>query len=105
MMMQLIIQGLHSYYAAIEKAIDAACETDRLTEDEQEEAYGALSRLAETLILSSASYQGMTNATDIARQCALDKQYVAGCLSEEEMKQREDWHWKRIQEQNPIPKD
>ena len=47
----------------------------------------------------------MTNAADNARQCALDKQYVAGCLSEEEMKQREDWHWKRIQEQNPIPKD
>lgn len=103
--MQLIIQGLRGYYAAIEKAIDAACETDRLTEDEQEEAYGALSRLAETLILSSTPYHGMTNATDIAHQCALDKQYVAGCLSQEEMKLREEWHWKRIQEQNPLPKD
>ncbi len=56
MMMQLLIQDLRSRYVAIEKAIAAACVTDRLTEDEQEEAYCALSSLAETLILSSASY-------------------------------------------------
>ena len=104
-MMQLLIQGLRKDYEAIDKALGLAFDSDYCKKETMENAYGALYGMLRTLILSSASYQGMTNATDIAHQCTLDMQYITGCLSQEEMKQREEWHWERILEQNPLPKD
>ncbi len=99
MMMQLLIQGLRVEYEAIVKALDVASDSNRLTEQELDEAYGALHCLLDKLVLSATSYQGMTSALEINRQYSLDMQYVTGQLSKAEMKEREEWHWKRIEEQ------
>lgn len=102
--MQLLIKGLRDDYEAIVKALDIACESNKLTENELNEAFGALDNMLNMLILSSTSYQGITSGLEINRQCYLDMQYVKGFLSEQEMKEREAWHWKRIEEQEKLKK-
>ncbi len=98
-MMQLLIQGLRREYAAIDKALDLAYDSDHCTQIEMDEAYSALHCIIEKLILSSTSYRGMTSADEVARNCALDMRYVTeDSLSEQEMKEREEWHWKRQEE-------
>ena len=99
-MMQLTIQDLRKRFKAIDKALDLAFDSDYCKKETMEDAYRALREMLRTLILSSISYNGMTNAAEIEQQCALDMYYVtADSLSEQEMKEREEWHWKRIEEQ------
>ena len=100
-MKQLLIQGLRKEYAAIDKALDWAYESDYSMQDEMDEAYSALHSIIEKLILSSTSYRGMTDADEVAHNCALDMRYVTeDSLSKQEMKEREEWHWKRQEELN-----
>jgi hypothetical protein len=100
-MTQLLIQGLRKEYAAIDKALDWAYESDYSRVSEMDEAYSALHSIIEKLILSSTSYRGMTDADEVAHNLALDMRYVTeDSLSEQEMKEREEWHWKRLKELN-----
>lgn len=105
MMMQLMIQGLRKEYAAIDKALDLAFDSDYCKKETMEAAYCALHEMLRTLVLSSTSYNGMTNAAEVEHQCALDIHYVTTeHLSEQEKKEREEWHWKRIEEQEKLKK-
>lgn len=97
----LLIQYLRREYMTIGKAISEAC----ITEHEKDKAYAALYSLASNLILSNFPYRDMKLTGYVADQSSLDMKYVQDALSEEEMKQREEWHWERILEQNPLPKD
>lgn len=98
-MMQLLIQGLRKEYAAIDKVLGLAYDSDYCKQDEMDEAFSALHNIIEKLILSSTSYRGMTSADEIVRNCALDMRYITDiCLSEQEMKEREEWHWKQQEE-------
>lgn len=102
-MMQLMIQGLRKEYEAIDKALDLAFDSDYCKKETMEKAYSALYAIFRKLILSSTSYNGMTNAAEIEHQCALDMRYVTDDrLAEQEMKEREEWHWKRIEEQEKL---
>ena len=95
-MMQLLIQGLRKEYAAIDKVLDLAYFCKPADVDE---AYSALHSIIEKLILSATSYRGMTSAVEIARNLVLDMRYVTkDSLSKQEMKEREEWHWKQQEE-------
>jgi hypothetical protein len=99
-MKQLLIQGLRKEYAAIDKALDLAKDSN-FKFSVINGAYCALYKIIEKLILSSTSYRGMTDADEVAHNLALDMRYVTeDSLSEQEMKEREEWHWKRLEELN-----
>jgi hypothetical protein len=105
MMMQLMIQGLRKEYEAIDKALDLAFDSDYCKKETMEDAYCALHEMLRTLILSSSSYNGMTNAAEIESQCARDMYYVTTeYIPEQEKKVCEEWHWKRIEEQEKLKK-
>ena len=97
--MQLLIQGLRKEYTAIDKVLGLAYDSDYCKQDEMDEAFSALYNIIEKLILSSTSYRDMASADEIVRNCALDMRYITDiCLSEQEMKEREEWHWKQQEE-------
>jgi hypothetical protein len=98
-MTQLLIQGLRKEYAAIDKALDLAKDSN-FKFSVINGAYCALHKIIEKLILSSTSYRGMTDADEAAHNLILDMRYITGDLSEQEMKEREEWHWKRQEELN-----
>ena len=99
-MKQLLIQGLRKEYAAIDKALDLAKDSN-FKFSVINGAYCALHKIIDVLILSSTSYRGMTDADEVAHNLALDMRYVTeDSLSEQEMKEREEWHWKRLEELN-----
>ena len=98
-MTQLLIQGLRKEYAAIDKVLGLAYDSDYCKQDEMDEAYSALHNIIEKLILSSTSYRDMANAVEIARNLVLDMRYVTkDSLSKQEVKEREEWHWKQQEE-------
>lgn len=97
--MQLLIQGLRKEYAAIDKVLGLAYDSDYCKQDEMDEAFSALHNIIEKLILSSTSYRDMADAVEIARNLVLDMRYVTkDSLSKQEMKEREEWHWKQQEE-------
>ncbi len=98
-MMQLLIQGLRAEYEALDRVLNEGFERSSLSAEDVENAYSALDSILEKLILSSSSYHGMTSGLEISHNLALDMQYVLGHLSEPEMRQREEWHWHRCEEQ------
>ena len=98
-MMKLIIQSLREEYEAIDKVLNEGFEFDNVSARDVENAYSALDSILEKLILSSTAYHGMTSGMEITENLALDMRYVVGQMSGPEMRQREEWHWQRCDEQ------
>lgn len=98
-MMRLVIQDLREEYEVIDRVLNDGFEFDDVSARDVEYAYLALDSIIEKLILSSTSYHGMTSGMEINENLALDMRYVVGQMSEPEMRQREEWHWKRAEDQ------
>lgn len=95
-MMRLTIEGLKPKYAMIEKAIGSA----RVDDEDKQLGMFALDELCRMLVLSSDTYEGMASGLDIVRNAERDMAFVRGELTEEEEKERLDWHYARLEERD-----
>ncbi len=91
-MMQLLIEGLKPEYAVLRAAIESATSCDK------DACIGALNCICNKLVLSSTVYQDMRDGRAIVENAAKDMEYVRGELTEEEERERIDWHYSRLEE-------
>ena len=93
-MMQLLIESLRKDYEAFDRLYDKALNIPDLTAD-LDDTVDAIRDMLERTLRLSTSYIGL-NVEERAKNIELDVQYIEGLMGEFDMREREDWHYKRL---------
>ncbi len=95
---KLRIQVLREEYETIANVLDGCLMlgSEYTTEEGVEAAHQALEGIIRSLLAMEVDIPEGADMKEIAHNWCLDAQYVTGRLSEEEMEEREAWHWQRV---------